>query len=371
MHVPLVDLKSQYESLREPMAAAMQSVLDETCFILGPPVEQFEQEFAAYCQAKHCIGVASGTDALQLIYRALGIGAGDEVIVPAFTFIATALGVSLAGATPVLVDVKGKDGLLDPEKIAAAITPRTKAICPVHLYGRCADMDAIRSIAAAHDLFVVEDAAQAHGATHRGRRAGSLGDAAGFSFYPGKNLGAYGDGGAITTNDDELADRLRLMRNWGSRKKYHHEEIGLNSRLDTLQAAVLRVKLAHLDGWNARRRIHAESYRRLLAHRSDLCLPGESQDGESVYHLYVVRVGERDAKLAHLQQRGIGAGIHYPFPLHKLNAYRSVAIGGRSLRESEAWAAECLSLPMFPELSQQQLELVVEHIPGRALQCAA
>ena len=371
MHVPLVDLKSQYESIRGEIDAAMQQVLDEACFILGPPVEQFEQEFAAYCQAKHAIGVASGTDALQLIYRALGIGPGDEVIVPAFTFVATALGVSLAGATPVLIDVKGEDGLLDPELIAAAITPRTKALCPVHLYGRCADMDRIRSIASVHNLYVVEDAAQAHGATFRGRRAGSLGDAAAFSFYPGKNLGAYGDGGAITTNDDELADRLRLIRNWGSRRKYHHEEIGLNSRLDTLHAAVLRVKLAHLDAWNSRRRAHAESYRRLLSHRADLRLPGGCHDGEPVHHLYVVRVGERDAKAAHLQQQGIGAGIHYPFPLHQLTAYRDVAVIGGSLKEAEAWAAECLSLPMFPELSERQIEFVAEHIPGRKLQCAA
>ena len=368
MHIPLVDLKAQYEGIRDEVNAAMQQVLDETCFILGPPVEKFEQEFAAFCHAKHCISVASGTDALQLIYRGLGIGPGDEVIVPAFTFIATALGVTLAGATLVLVDVLAEDGLLDPDKIEAAITPRTKAICPVHLYGRCADMERIRAIAAAHGLSVVEDAAQAHGATQNGRRAGSLGTAAGFSFYPGKNLGAYGDGGAITTNDDDLADRLRLIRNWGSRKKYHHEEVGLNSRLDTIHAAALRVKLAHLDNWNASRRRHAATYGQLLAGRRDLRLPSEPADGESVYHLYVLRVGDRDAKLAHLQQQGVGAGIHYPFPVHHLAAYRQLAVIGGSLRESEGWAAECLSLPMFPELTQEQLQFVAERIPGQNVQ---
>ncbi len=371
MHIPLVDLHAQYATIRDEINVAMQQVMDESCFILGPPVEKFEREFAAFCQTRHCISVANGTDALHLIYRSLGIGPGDEVIVPAFTFIATALGVSLAGATPVLVDVGREDAQLDPEKIEAAITPRTKAICPVHLYGRCADMDRIRAIAKAHDLYVVEDAAQAHGAYFKGERAGSMGIAAGFSFYPGKNLGAYGDGGAVTTNDDELAEKLRLVRNWGSKKKYHHEEIGLNSRLDTLHAAALRVKLKHLDTWNSQRRKHAATYRELLSDRRDVKLPEDPTDGVSVYHLYVLRVQGRDAKLVQLQQQGVGAGIHYPFPVHHLQAYKNVAVVGGTLRESEAWAAECLSLPMFAELTEQQLRFVAESIPSGRVAIAA
>jgi dTDP-4-amino-4,6-dideoxygalactose transaminase len=359
MHVPLVDLKSQYAAIHEEIHCAMQEVLDNTCFILGPPVKRFEENFARFCQAKHCIGVASGTDALQLIFRALEIGPGDEVIVPAFTFIATALAVSLAGATPVLVDVKKDDALIDPDKIAAAITPRTKAIVPVHLYGRCADMDAINCVALEHGLHVIEDACQAHGAKYKGRCAGTLGTAAAFSFYPGKNLGAYGDGGAITTNDTALTDRLLLIRNWGSTRKYHHEEVGLNSRLDTLQAAILDVKLKHLAGWNQQRREHASYYDRMLSAEHIVpafpSVPGD----ESVYHLYVVRVKDRDARLAALKQQGVEAGIHYPFPVHKLRAFQSMGHGCGSLAEAEGWGRECLSLPMYAELSMLQREHVV------------
>ena len=254
------------------------------------------------------------------------IGAGDEVILPAFTFVASALGVSLAGAKPVFVDVQRDTGLIDPDKIEEAITPRMRAILPVHLYGRCAEMDRLHQIAKTHQLKIVEDACQAHGATYRGRPAGSLADAAAFSFYPGKNLGAYGDGGAITTDDDELAERLRLMRNWGSRKKYHHEEVGLNSRLDSVQAAILSVKLKHLAGWNQCRRAHAAQYNCLLANHDELTLPAAVETGsEHAYHLYVVRVADRDNCLQQLEQRGVQAGIHYPFPVHKLQAYRSLA----------------------------------------------
>ncbi len=364
MHIPLVDLKAQYKAIREDVNAALQTVLDETCFVLGPPVAQFEAEFAAFCGAQHCVGVASGTDALHLIFRALEIGPGDEVIVPAFTFVASALGVSLAGARPVLVDVNRADGLIDPEQIEAAITERTRAILPVHLYGRCAQMDQIGRIAKKHGLAVVEDACQAHGATFHGRPAGSFGAAAAFSFYPGKNLGAYGDGGAITTSDGNLADRLRLMRNWGSRKKYHHEEVAFNSRLDSVQAAVLRVKLKHLATWNARRRDHAAAYDNLLFGRDDVTLPAPVEAGSShAYHLYAIRVPDRATKLQQLEQHGIGAGIHYPFPLHKLRAYQNLAPTGRSLRESESWANECLSLPMYPELTDRQIEFVCDHLP--------
>jgi len=361
--IPLVDLKAQYAAIRPAVAAAMQRVLDDTCFILGPPLEAFERAFADFCGARHCVGVASGTDALNLILRGLDIGPGDEVILPAFTFIATALGVTLAGATPVLADVRREDGLLDPDRVEAAITPRTRAILPVHLYGRCADMDAIRALADRHHLKVVEDAAQAHGARYRGRPAGSLGDAAAFSFYPGKNLGAYGDGGAVTTNDDDLAERLRLLRNWGSRKKYHHEEPGLNSRLDTLQAAVLHVKLGYLPDWNERRRLLAGTYDRLLEGRADLRWPMDRPGDQPVYHLYVVRTATRDQTVSQLVARGIQAGIHYPFPIHQLAAYRCLAAGGSALRESEAWAAECLSLPLYPELTHDQLSRVVDSLP--------
>jgi dTDP-4-amino-4,6-dideoxygalactose transaminase len=372
MHVPLVDLKAQYAALRDELNAAWQDVLEQACFILGPPVANFEREFAAFCGVPHAIGVASGTDALHLIFRALEIGAGDEVIVPAFTFVASALGVSLAGATPVFVDVRRDDGLIDPDQIEEAITPRTRAILPVHLYGRCANMDRVNRIAQAYQLKVIEDACQAHGATYRGRLAGSLGDAAAFSFYPGKNLGAYGDGGAITTGDGALAERLQLMRNWGSRKKYHHEEIALNSRLDSVQAAILSVKLKYLTTWNERRRAHAAHYNSLLAGRHDVTVPAATQHRcDHAYHLYVVRVSHRDDRLRHLEEQGVQAGIHYPFPVHKLNAYKQLAPSRRSLREAESWASECLSLPMYAELTERQIGFVVDHFPSGRRSIAA
>ncbi len=370
--IPLVDLKAQYASIREEVNAALAAVMEQCCFVLGPPVAEFETAFASFCGIDHCIGVASGTDALHLIFRALEIGHGDEVIVPAFTFVASALGVSLAGAKPVLVDVRRGDGLIDPEKIEAAITPRTRAILPVHLYGRMADMDRIERIAAAHDLVIVEDACQAHGAMYKGRPAGSVGRAAAFSFYPGKNLGCYGDGGAITTRDATLAERLRLMRNWGSRKKYHHEEVALNSRLDTIQAAALNVKLKHLARWNALRRKHAAVYDELLRRRSDVTIPSAVEPGsEHVYHLYALRVPDRAAKLQWLESQQIQAGIHYPFPVHRLRAYRNLASADRSLAESEAWAEECLSLPMFPELTDSQIHYIVDHLPTARRSLAA
>ncbi|MFM7215140.1 MAG: DegT/DnrJ/EryC1/StrS family aminotransferase [Verrucomicrobiota bacterium] len=359
MQIPLVDLQSQYKSISTEVAEAMQAVLDETGFILGRQVKEFEDSFARFSGAKHCIGVANGTDALHLILRAAGIGSGDEVIVPAFTFVATALGVMLAGATPVMVDVRREDALIDPDKIEKAITPRTKAIMAVHLYGRCADMDSIHKVARAHGLKVYEDAAQAHGATFQGRPAGSIGDAAGFSFYPGKNLGAYGDGGAITTNDSNLYDRLVLLRNWGSRKKYHHEEMGLNSRLDTLQAAVLSVKLARLAEWNGRRRDHAAYYSKALDQIGAWARPCDTLGRDPVYHLYVIRVANRDRVLAQLNQRGIGAGIHYPFPLHKLGLFKGVIPQGLAYPEAEGWANECLSLPIYSELTEEQRAEVI------------
>jgi dTDP-4-amino-4,6-dideoxygalactose transaminase len=360
MKIPLVDLQAQYRSISSEVATAMQEVLEETGFILGRQVKTFEDSFARFSGAKHCIGVANGTDALHLILRAAGIGPGDEVIVPAFTFVATALGVMLAGATPVMVDVRREDALIDPDQIEKAITPRTKAIMAVHLYGRCADMDAIHKVAKAHGLKVYEDAAQAHGATFHGRPAGSIGDAAGFSFYPGKNLGAYGDGGAITTNDSDLYDRLVLLRNWGSKKKYHHEEMGLNSRLDTLQAAVLSVKLDRLAGWNSRRRDHAAYYSKSLDQIGAWARPSDTAGRDPVYHLYVVRVPDRDRVLADLNQRGIGAGIHYPFPLHKLGLFKGVIPSDLAFPEAEGWARECLSLPIYSELTEEQRSEVID-----------
>lgn len=347
-NIPLVDLKAQLATIRAEITEAIERAVTRCDYILGEDVAKFEEEFAAYCGTRFAIGCASGTDAIHIALRALGIGYGDEVIIPSMTFIATALGVSLAGAKPVLVDVMPDTALMDVSRIEAAITPRTRAILPVHLYGQCADMTAISAIARAHGLLVLEDAAQAHGATHNGQQAGSMGDAGCFSFYPGKNLGAYGDGGIITTSDQALAERLRLLRNWGSRRKYHHEEIGLNSRLDTIQAAVLRVKLKHLTKWNEARRAHARRYDEALSAISGL--KSTRYDSGSVYHLYVVRTSNRDDAVAALNEGGIGAGIHYPFAIHELSAYKSLGHSSDAFPVSEDWARRCLSLPIYPEL---------------------
>jgi dTDP-4-amino-4,6-dideoxygalactose transaminase len=302
----------------------------------------------------YAVGVGSGTDALHLACLALGLGRGDEVIVPAMTFAATALGVSMAGATPVLVDVRPEDALIDPARVEAAITPRTKAIIPVHLYGQCANMAAIGAIAAKYSLMVIEDAAQAHGATFGETRSGALGDIGCFSFYPGKNLGAYGDGGAITAASPELAEKVRMLRNCGSRVKYHHEEIGLNSRLDTLQAAILRVKLQNLDHWNTARRTIARCYDEVLEGVPEIDRTQYGRD--SVYHLYVVRVAERDTVVKKLNARGIAAAIHYPRALHELEAYRALGYKQGSFPVAEDWARRCLSLPIYPELTLADAE---------------
>lgn len=327
---------------------AIERVLRSGFYILGEETAAFEREFADYCGVKHCIGVANGLDALHLILRGYGIGAGDEVIVPANTFIATWLAVGLAGARIVPVEPDGSSWNIDPKRIEEAITPRTRAIMPVHLYGAPADMDAIKDIAQRHRLRVIEDAAQAHGALYRGARAGSLGDAAGFSFYPGKNLGALGDGGAITTSDDELAERLRKLRNYGSSIKYLHEVEGLNSRLDEMQSAVLRVKLQHLDADNARRVAVADRYREALADTPVelIRVPGEAQ---SVWHLLVVRTPRRDALRDFLTSRGIGTQIHYPVPCHRQEAFAHQA--WPPLPVTERLQSEILSLPMSPCLS--------------------
>ncbi len=355
--IPLVDLRAQGRDLEAEIEWAVAEVFRRCDFILGEEVSLFERAFAEYCQVPHALGVGSGTDALQLACRALGLGAGDEVIVPAMTFAATAFAVSLCGARPVLVDVRHDDALIDPGKIEAAITPRTKAIIPVHLYGQCADMDAVSAIAAKHALAVIEDAAQAHGALYRGRRAGSLGDIGCFSFYPAKNLGACGDGGAVTTARPDLAERIALLRNCGAREKYQHRAVGLNSRLDTVQAAILRVKLRHLDGWNAARRQIADHYRAALG-RVEGVEPTLHRAG-SVHHLYVVRLAARDGVRKALNARGIGAAIHYPFAVHELEAYASLGYRPGDFPVAEDWALRCLSLPLYPELEPSEVEACV------------
>ena len=357
MRIPLVELAGQYRGLRDEIVPALERVMEAGDFILGGEVERFEAEFAAFCEAPHAVGVASGTDALLLALRALGIGPGDEVVVPANTFIATALAVTHAGATPVLADVREDDACLDPEALEAALTPRTRAVIPVHLYGQPARMDEILEIARRRGLRVLEDACQAHGARHRGRRAGSLGDAAAFSFYPGKNLGAYGDGGAVVTADPEVAARLRLDRQYGQRVKYLHDSLGMNSRLDTVQAAVLRIKLARLEGWNARRRALAARYDRALE-ESGVLLPRTRPEVEHVHHLYVVRHPARDDLLRGLHARGIGAGIHYPVPVHLQPPYRELRTVPEGAPVTTRMAGEILSLPLYPEMAPEAVDEV-------------
>lgn len=357
MKIQLVDLQAQYRLIKNEIDHAIQKVIDHGGFILGPEVSEFEKNFADFCGTSHCIGVASGTDAIHLILRALEIGSGDEVIIPAFTFIASALGISQAGASPVLVDVNEKDALINPDLIENSITPKTKAIMPVHLYGRCSNMDEIKTIAKKHHLYVIEDAAQAHGATYKGKNAGSLGHAAAFSFYPGKNLGAYGDAGAVTTSDHGLAERLILLRNWGSRVKYHHEETGLNSRLDTIQAAILNVKLKYLESWNKQRRKLAKLYDQLLP---EFGQPENNAENLAIYHIYAIKIKNRDEVIKKLVSKGIGAGIHYPFPIHQLKAYQY--LDDKSFPQAEKWATEELSLPIFPELTEEQIYYISQSL---------
>lgn len=358
IQVPFVDLKAQFRALREEVVPRVTRVMEEGSFILGPDVARFEERFATFVGSRHCVGVESGTAALQLALEALNVGAGDEVIVPANTYIASAIAVSAAGARPVLVDVDDFY-LLDPSRLEAALTPRTKAIMPVHLYGQVAPMDAILDFARLHGLYVVEDACQAHGARWKGHRAGSLGDVGCFSFYPGKNLGAYGDGGAIVTNDAEISDRLRLLRDFGQRKKYEHVVKAGNCRLDSIQAAVLDVKLDHLDAWNDARRRHAAKYDALL---SDIGVspPPKLNDEGHVYHLYAIEVEGRDRVMEALRERGIATGIHYPIPIHLQPAYADLGLAHGAFARIERSAGRLLSLPMFPELSDEQIDLVVD-----------
>jgi dTDP-4-amino-4,6-dideoxygalactose transaminase len=366
MKIPFQDLPLQTRGLRGELDPVIDAVLNHCGFIMGKEVAEFERAFAAFAGAAHGIGVGSGTDALQFICRGLGLGAGDEVITVANTFIATAEAVSYAGARPVLVDCRLDDYLIDPAALGAAITPRTKAVIPVHLYGQPANLDAVAAVCAKHGLALIEDAAQAHGATLKdGRRCGSLGVAAGFSFYPGKNLGAFGDGGAVTTSDDALAQKIRLLRNWGSVVKYYHEIQGYNSRLDTLQAAILGVKLRHLADWNERRRTVAGWYRDNLRGCPGLVLPAEAPwCGRHVYHLFVVRLLERDRDTVakKLADAGVQTVVHYPVPIHLQKAYAELGYQPGAFPHAELAARTILSLPMFPEMTRAQCDYVSEQL---------
>lgn len=356
--IPFLDLKTPHIELRSQLQAAFERVLNSGWYIQGSELKQFEEEFANYCEAKYCIGVGNGLDALHLILRAYDIGEGDEVIVPSNTYIATWLATSYAEATPIPVEPDERTYNIDPSRIEAAITPRTKAIMVVHLYGQPADMDAINAIAKRHNLKVIEDAAQAHGALYKGKRVGTLGNAAGFSFYPGKNLGAIGDGGAVTTNDADLAEKIRMLGNYGSRLKYHNEVKGYNSRLDELQAAFLREKLKKLDEWNAQRKVLAAEYLHQLKD-GVLVLPFVPEWADPVWHLFVVRSKQRGNLQANLQQRGVGTMIHYPIPPHLQPAYSELGYKQGDFPIAEAIHREVLSLPMWPSMTCEQVNQVI------------
>ena len=358
MPLPFLDLTAATAELRAELDAAHRRVADSGWFLLGRELEAFEAEYAASVGAAHCIGVANGLEALQLVLLARGIGAGDEVIVPANGYIATWLAVTHVGATPIPCEPDARTYNLDPTRLASLLTPRTKAILPIHLYGQTADMTAINAFAAAHGLFVLEDAAQSHGARAHGRASGALGHAAGISFYPTKNLGALADAGAITTDDATLAARLRSLRNYGSRERYHHDEAGLNSRLDEFSAAFLRVKLPHLAAWNARRATLAQRYLTQLSGVGDLVLPFVPAWAEPVWHLFVVRTAHREALRAYLAERGIATQIHYPIPPHRSGAYRSLGYQVGAFPLAEQLAAEVLSLPISPHHTAEQIDSV-------------
>ena len=355
--IPFVDLKAQYHSIKPEIDAAVFGILESSQFTLGSEVAAFEEEYAAYCQVSHAVGVNSGTSALHLALLAAGIGPGDEVITVPFTFVATTAAIYYTGARPVFVDVDPVSFTMDVNQIEQAITPRTKAILPVHLYGQMADMDPILEIARRNNLVVIEDAAQAHGAEYKGKPAGSLGDMGCFSFYPGKNLGAYGEGGMVVTNNPEFVRTIKMLRDWGAEKKYQHVLKGYNYRLEGMQGAVLRVKLRHLEGWTQSRRENAAIYNRLLA-GSELKTPEEMPYARHVYHVYAVRAPERDALQQALHAQGVQSGIHYPIPVHLQPAYADLGYQKGDFPHSEKAANEVLSLPMFAELTQEQIEVV-------------
>ena len=353
--IQFVDLKRQYASIKDEIDPAVLGMIASTQYILGAEVKEFEEEWARYTSTKHCVGVSSGTAALELAYEALGIAPGDEVLAPANTFIATVLPLFRLGARPVLVDCD-EYGQIDVERAREAVTSKTRAVVGVDLFGHPCDADGLRSLCDEHGLLFVEDAAQAHGAEYRGRRCGSLADIAAFSFYPGKNLGAYGDAGGIVTDDDALAEKIRVLRDLGQRRKYEHVAIGSNERLDTLQAAVLRVKLRHLDRWNELRREHAATYSALLA--ETVQTPLVADWARPVWHLYVIRLANRDELREALGAEGIASGMHYPLPLHLQPALASLGYSAGDFPVTESWAARMLSLPMFPELEPGEIERV-------------
>jgi dTDP-4-amino-4,6-dideoxygalactose transaminase len=352
IRVPYLDLKAQYQSIKPEIDAAIARVLDSCQFVLGPEVAAFEQEFASYCGAAQCIALNSGTSALHLALLAAGVGPGDEVITVPFTFVASVSAVTYTGARPVLVDIDPRSFTMDPAAIEAAITPRTKAILPVHLYGQSADMDPIMEVARRHGLIVIEDAAQAHGAKYKGRSVGSIGDMACFSFYPGKNLGAYGEGGAVTTSNPEYATTIRMLRDWGQDRKYHHVLKGFNFRMEGFQGAILRVKLRHLERWTEARRAVVSLYDKLLDD-SGVERPTEMAWARHVYHVYTVRTDDRDGLQTALQADGIQTGIHYPVPAHLQPAYADLGYGRGAFPRSEEAAKQVLSLPLYPEISTQ------------------
>jgi dTDP-4-amino-4,6-dideoxygalactose transaminase len=358
MQIPFLNLKAQYDLLKDEIHPAIQQVLESTAFAGGPFVARFEEEFAPFCDCRFAVGVGSGTEALWLSLLALGVGPGDEVITVPNTFIATAEAISFCGATPVFVDVDEQTYNLDPRLIQRAVTAKTKAVLPVHLFGQMADMDPIIDVAHENGLFVVEDASQAHGAEYKGRKAGSIGDLGCFSFYPGKNLGAYGEAGAVVTNNDELKTKIQVLRDHGQTKKYIHAAIGWNARMDGIQGAILRVKLKYLSEANAARRKHARLYSRLFDGRDEIITPQEAEYGLHVFHIYAIRVKNRDQLLRALGEKGIACGIHYPKPLHLQEAYRFLELGRGSFPVAERCAEEFLSLPMFPELTGEQIETV-------------
>ena len=367
--IPFLNLQASYLELKEDLDAAYHGVMSSGWYILGEEVEAFENEFGAYCQARHCVGVGNGLDGIFLILKACGIGAGDEVIVPANTFIATWMAVSSTGAKPLPVDAEKTTGNIDPEAISAAVTPSTRAIIPVHLYGQPADMDRIKDIASRHRLIVIEDAAQAHGARYKGRPTGGLSRAAAFSFYPAKNLGAFGDAGAIVTNDEELAEKVRLLGNYGSRIKYQHLEKGYNSRIDPIQAALLRVKLRYLDKWNARRKQIANAYLEGLHGLKGLGLPSSPDWAEPCWHTFVIRHQQRNGLQKYLAGKGIDTLIHYPIPPHLSGAYADEFHKRLDLPITEAFARSVLSLPMGPHLSDEQVDHIIETVRSFVLEC--
>jgi dTDP-4-amino-4,6-dideoxygalactose transaminase len=362
MKVPFLDLKAQYESIRAEVADAIQQVLDKTAFAGGPFVAQFEKEFAVFCDTRFAVGVGSGTEALWMALLGLGVGPGDEVITVPATFIATAEAISYCGATPVFVDVDPVTYNMDPSKLESAITAKTKAIIPVHLFGQTADMDPILEIARKRNLFVIEDASQAHGAEYKGKKAGSMGDAGCFSFYPGKNLGAYGEAGAVVTSNEELDGKIRMLRDHGQAKKYYHSLIGWNARMDGIQGAILSVKLKRLSVWTEARRRNAAAYNDLLNGVRGVTHPAEASYGKHVYHIYAIRVTGRDRLIAALAEKDIYCGIHYPIPVHLLDAYKPLGYSTGAFPVAEKAASEFVSLPMFPELTAGQIARVVDEL---------